>query len=139
MTDKLTPGQRSRNMSRIRSKDTSPEMAVRRIVHGLGFRYRLHRKDLPGKPDLTLPRLKKVIFVHGCFWHQHDDPKCKIVRKPKSRKDYWYPKLRRNVERDREHQKRLKKLGWQFILIWECEVENTSKLTRKLSEFLNRK
>lgn len=106
---------RSENMRRIRSKDTRPEMAVRRIVHGLGYRYRLHRKDIPGKPDLVFPRHRKVIFVHGCFWHQH--PGCQDGRLPKSNTSYWGPKLKRNVERDKTALAELSSLGWEVLVI----------------------
>ena len=136
MADKLTAEQRSENMRRIASKDTSPELIVRKLAHKLGYRFRLHRKDLPGKPDLVFPGKKKVIFVHGCFWHQHDNPSCKIARIPKSRTDYWVPKLRRNVERDKEHLKELKELGWDYLIIWECEVKDIDSLTKTLKNFL---
>src|SRR5262245_61421886 len=100
--DKLTPKRRSENMRRIRSRDMEPELIVRRLVHGMGYRYRLHVKKFPGSPDIVFSRLRKVIFVHGCFWHQHEDPRCKISRMPKSNLDYWKPKLERNHARDIE-------------------------------------
>ena len=109
-------------MSRIGAKDTKPEMIVRRIVHGMGYRYRLHRKDLPGKPDLVFGPRRAVIFVHGCFWHQHPEPECKIARIPKSRLEYWRPKLARNVERDLEHLNALEADGWRVMTVWECET-----------------
>jgi len=137
MADKLTPERRSKNMGNIRSKDTTPEMIVRKLTHSLGYRFRLHRKDLPGKPDLVFPSKKKIIFVHGCFWHQHDDPNCKISRLPKSRIDYWVPKLQKNVERDKEHQKVLASQGWTVLVIWECEVRDTDKLAKKICKFLS--
>jgi len=139
MVDKLTPEERSKNMGNIRSKDTSPEMIVRKQAHRLGYRFRLHSKDLPGKPDLVFPGRKKVIFVHGCFWHQHKDSDCKITRIPKSRTEYWIPKLKRNAERDIQHQKQLLAMGWNFLVIWECEVNDTEMLTGKIWGFLSAK
>jgi DNA mismatch endonuclease, patch repair protein len=139
MVDKLTPKQRSRNMGKIRSKDTSPEMVVRKLVHRLGYRYRLHRKDLPGKPDLTFPSKKKLIFVHGCFWHQHQASSCKIARLPKSKTDYWIPKLQRNAERDIQHRKALKKMGWNSLVIWECETYKMKRLEKRIDKFLSSK
>lgn len=136
MIDKLTKEQRSANMARIRSKSTKPEMIVRKLVHGLGYRYRLHRKDLPGKPDMVFPRRKKIILINGCFWHQHDDPKCKIARIPKSRKEYWIPKLQRNVERDRKQIEELQRLGWDVLVIWECQVKDTKSLVDTIMKFL---
>ena len=134
--DKLTQKQRSENMRRIASKNTSPELIVRKLAHKLGYRFRLHRKDLPGKPDLVFPARKKVIFVHGCFWHHHTDPSCKISRIPKSRTDYWIPKLQRNMDRDKKNLHDLKELGWQYLVIWECEVKDIDKLTNILKSFL---
>ena len=137
MVDKLTPEERSINMSRIQSKDTAPEMIVRKLIFSKGYRYRLHRKDLPGKPDIVLPSKNKIVFVHGCFWHQHNDPKCKIARMPKSKPEYWIPKLKRNVERDTEHQKLLRFKGWKILVVWECEINDVKKLSRKLDRFLS--
>jgi DNA mismatch endonuclease (patch repair protein) len=125
---------RSENMRRIRSKDTAPEMVVRRIAHGLGYRYRLHRHDLPGKPDLVFPGHRKVIFIHGCFWHQH--PGCREGRLPNSRTDYWTPKLTRNVERDAIALKQLADSGWKVLVIWECETMNREAVRQKLLDFL---
>ena len=136
MADKISTERRSENMRRIRSKDMKPEMAVRRLVHGMGYRYRLHRKDLPGKPDLVFPSRKKVIFVHGCFWHQHDDPKCLDGRPPKSNTSYWHEKLKRNVERDATHKKLLRVEGWNCLIVWECETKNLDKLRRTVKQFL---
>ncbi|SUB01977.1 Very short patch repair protein [Pannonibacter phragmitetus] len=136
MADKLSPERRSRNMAAIRSKNTKPEMIVRSLAHGLGFRYRLHRKDLPGKPDLVFGPRRKVIFVHGCFWHLHPDPDCKDARIPQSRRDYWLPKLTRNTERDREHVQQLEAMGWQVLIIWECEVRRPDELKEKILAFL---
>lgn len=109
-------------------------MAVRRMVHAMGYRFRLHRKDLPGKPDLVFPGLGKVIFVHGCFWHQH--PQCREGRLPKSRPEYWEPKLNKNRERDRSSVSALQEAGWGVLVIWECEISKVSDLTQKLSSFL---
>ena len=113
-----------------------PEMIVRRLVHGMGYRYRLHRKDLPGKPDLVFGPRRKVIFVHGCFWHQHNDPACKIARIPKTRLEYWIPKLEKNVERDRQQIDDLSTTGWSVLTIWECETKNIAALIKKLEKFL---
>jgi len=138
MADKLTPKQRSANMARIRSKDMKPEMIVRRLVYALGYRYRLHRKNLPGKPDIVFAKYHKVIFVHGCFWHQHDNPNCLdgSRRKPKSNTSYWNLKLSRNVERDLKNQMYLKQVGWDILVIWECETRDHVALSVKLKKFL---
>lgn len=112
-------------------------MVVRQLVHSLGYRYRIHRKDLPGKPDLAFGPRKKVIFVHGCFWHQHDDPNCLDGRLPKSRLDYWLPKLKRNQLRDRTNQASLAASGWQILTIWDCETRNMDSLEQKLRSFLD--
>jgi len=125
---------RSKTMRAVKDRDTAPEMAVRKIAHGMGFRYRLHRSDLPGKPDLVFPRLKKAIFVHGCFWHQHDCPRG--ARVPKSSQEYWLPKLRRNQERDRENQAKLQESGWELLVIWECEVKDHARLHDRIRVFL---
>ncbi len=122
-------------MSAIRSKGMKPEMTVRSLVHSLGFRYRLHRKDLPGKPDLVFGPRRKVIFVHGCFWHQHPDPACIDGRLPKSRTEYWHTKLARNVERDRLNCETLEDSGWQVMTIWECETTRID-LANRIQEFL---
>lgn len=134
MVDRLTPERRSLHMRRIRKKDTAPEKAVRRTVHALGYRFRLHRRDLPGTPDLVLPRLRKVILVHGCFWHQHEG--CHLARLPKSRPEYWLPKLRRNQERDVSARTNLERLGWTTLEIWECETRDLAALTTRLAAFL---
>lgn len=124
-------------MRRIRSRGTELELAVRRLVHSMGYRYRLHRNDLPGCPDLAFSRRKKVIFVHGCFWHQHKDPNCKIARVPKSRPEYWLPKLQRNVERDALHQIRLRKMGWDVLVVWECQTKDRQILADRIKDFLD--
>jgi DNA mismatch endonuclease (patch repair protein) len=123
-------------MSRVRSKNTKPEMLVRRLVHSLGYRYRLHRKDLPGKPDLVFGPKRKAIFVHGCFWHSHGDPACKMARAPKSRLEYWGPKLARNRERDAEHLTRLAAQGWEVLVIWECQLKDVPALAARVVGFL---
>lgn len=123
-------------MRAIRSAGTKPEMAVRRLAHGMGYRYRLHARKLPGKPDLVFASRRKVIFVHGCFWHQHPKAGCSDARPPRSNPDYWLPKLARNKERDRNAQAELKKLGWSVCVIWECQTRNIPALRRRLKEFL---
>ncbi|MBD3785751.1 MAG: DNA mismatch endonuclease Vsr [Sphingomonadales bacterium] len=133
MADKISPERRSENMRRIRSRDMKPEMAVRRMVHGMGYRYRLHRRDLPGKPDLVFGPRRAVIFVHGCFWHQHD---CRDGHSPKSNTGYWGEKLRRNVERDAEARARLEADGWRVLVIWECEAHELGALSARLVAFL---
>lgn len=136
MADTLTPEQRSERMSAIRAKDTKPELWVRRFLHNRGYRYRLHLKDLPGKPDLVFPGRKKVIFVHGCFWHRHPDPDCKLARLPKSRVEFWTNKLTGNRERDLVNQRRLSDAGWQFFVVWECQLRNSEHLENMLVSFL---
>lgn len=122
-------------MSRVTKKDTKPELAVRSLAHQLGYRFRLHRRDLPGTPDLVLPSRRKVIFVHGCFWHRHDCPLAGRI--PRVRTEYWGPKLDRNVERDRAAQAALEAQGWQTLTIWECEVRDAVALEQRLRNFLD--
>lgn len=131
MTDSFTPARRSANMRAIRSKDTKPEMLVRRAAYALGYRYRLHRRDLPGKPDLAFIGRRKAIFVHGCFWHQHSG--CREASRPKSNTGYWSPKLARNVERDAASLRALDAAGWQVLVIWECDMAD---LRGRLASFL---
>ena len=114
-----------------------PEMVVRRLAHSLGYRYRLHQKHLPGKPDLVFPGKKKVIFVHGCFWHQHADPQCKLSHTPKSNREYWAPKLEGNVKRDRAHEVLLRGMGWECLIIWECQVRTGIGLAESIQHFLD--
>ena len=134
MTDVHTPEQRSRNMAAIRSNNTKPEMIVRKVAHSLGFRFRLHRKNLPGKPDLVFPRSRKVILVHGCYWHMHN---CKYGKvKPKTNTDFWQAKRESNVKRDRKVLRQLKKLGWMYLVIWECQIKNVAQLKETVSAFL---
>lgn len=120
MPDFLTPEERSKRMSRIRSSDTSPELALRRALHALGLRYRLHSKELPGRPDIVLARHKAVVFVHGCFWHRHEG--CKVATTPRSNTAFWQDKFDRNVARDKKVQSLLREKGWKVIVAWECEV-----------------
>src|SRR5210317_1903352 len=122
MVDILTPEKRSWNMSRIKGRDTKPEMKVRSFLHRAGYRFRLHRKDLPGKPDIVLPKYGTVIFVHGCFWHRHK--RCKYAYEPKSRRQFWNKKFEENLHRDRKHKKALHKMGWNVIVVWECQVRD---------------
>ena len=122
-------------MAAIKSGNTKPELVVRSITHKLGYRFRLHRAELPGKPDLVFASRKAVIFVHGCFWHQHSVGTCN-ARPPKSNSNYWLPKLQRNVERDKRNIKQLKASGWKVLTIWECETGDQSRLERLISKFL---
>lgn len=122
-------------MRAVRDRDTKPEMLVRKMVHRLGYRYRLHRADLPGKPDLVFPSRRKVIFVNGCFWHGHD---CKRgARTPKTNTDYWINKVARNLDRDSANLKELRMIGWRPLVIWECELKDSSKLKQRLRRFLS--
>lgn len=130
--DRLTPERRSWLMSRVRARDTSAEMRVRRAAHGLGLRYRLYRRDLPGTPDLVFPKHRVVVFVHGCFWHRH--PGCKKATSPKSRVEFWQSKFDRNVARDRQNVEELRTLGWRVAIIWECEAKVAEALSRHLKE-----
>ncbi len=125
MVDTLTPAQRSERMSRIRSRDTKPEILLRKALHRLGFRYRVHGSGLPGKPDIVLAKYKTAIFVHGCFWHRH--PGCKIATIPKSNTEFWIEKFSRNVARDERSTAKLDELGWRVLVAWECEVDTYSK------------
>jgi DNA mismatch endonuclease (patch repair protein) len=132
--DSVSPSRRSEIMSQIKSKDTWPEMRVRRLLHGLGYRYVLHRRDLPGAPDIVFPSRRKIVFVHGCFWHQHKG--CIDGRIPKTRVAYWKPKLQRNVERNRLNISRLRHAGWKVMQIWECSTTQDNILRKRLSRFL---
>lgn len=130
--DMFTKERRSEIMARITGKDTQPELTVRRILHMMGLRFRLHRADLPGKPDIVLPKWKTVIFVHGCFWHGHDCKKGSGRRRPKSNKGYWNHKLDRNIKRDAAHAERLRELGWKRVVIWVCETTDRNRLEKRL-------
>jgi len=133
--DILTKEKRSWNMSRIKGKDTKPELLVRSLLHKMGYRFRLHRKDLPGKPDIVLPKHRTVIFVHGCFWHRHKG--CKYSYNPKSRIEFWKNKFKENIKRDKKKQAELKNDGWRIMIIWECELLDPEKLQTRISETLN--
>ena len=133
--DTLTPAERSTRMSLVRSKNTKPELCVRRLVHGMGFRYRLHDSSLPGKPDLVFPGKGKIIFVHGCFWHRHGG-RCKFTRWPKSKLDFWKPKLEGNHRRDRIVGRALRRLGWRVLVLWECQLKNAEVVAERVSKFL---
>lgn len=136
MVDRLSKSQRSENMRRIRSRDTKPELLVRRQIFKLGYRYRLGRKDLPGKPDLVFGPRRKVIFVHGCFWHQHSITDCIDGKRPKSNTEYWNAKLDRNVDRDRINYGKLAELGWEVLTIWDCETADIPEIVRRITRFL---
>jgi DNA mismatch endonuclease, patch repair protein len=133
MTDVFDAEKRSAVMRAVKSKDTTPEMKVRRLLHRAGYRFRLHRADLPGKPDIVFPSKRAAIFVHGCFWHQH--PGCHYADRPSSNNPYWNKKLNRNVERDKAHVAALKEQGWKVLTLWECEIRNIDVLP-KVEELL---
>lgn len=139
MPERINPRTRSENMRRIRSSDTKPEMIVRRLTHAMGFRYRLHAKDLPGKPDLVFRPHRKVIFVHGCFWHQHDCNECDRTHNPKSNLSYWSVKLMKNVNRDKDNLQKLAILGWSTLVIWECKTNDEAYLKKVIADFLEAK
>ena len=132
--DIISKERRSWNMGRIRSKDTKPEIIVRSLLHRAGYRFRLHCRNLPGTPDIVLPKYKSIIFVHGCYWHRHED--CKYAYIPKSREDFWEKKFKANVERHKKVSHQLQELGWRQLVVWECETKNLERLIDKLSEFL---
>ena len=133
MPDRYSPAARSAIMARVKAANTRPELAVRRVFHRLGYRFRLHRRDLPGTPDLVLPKYRAVVFVHGCFWHQHHCPRGR--RQPASRREYWEPKLARNVQRDATSARALRQLGWRILTIWECQV-GAPDLPDRITRFL---
>lgn len=133
MTDRVDSRRRSKMMSRIRGRDTAPEVVVRRIAHGLGLRFRLYRKDLPGRPDLVFPRRRSVVFVHGCFWHRHAG--CRFAYDPKTRVGFWSEKFSRNVARDRDSEEALHALGWRVLVIWECETRDRTALEERLLDY----
>jgi DNA mismatch endonuclease (patch repair protein) len=132
--DRLTPEARRANMRAVRRKDTAPEMTVRRLLHAAGYRYRLHVHKLPGSPDIVFPSKLKVVFVHGCFWHGHD---CRAGRPPQSRQDFWLPKIARNQQRDLAALQTLSDLGWQSIVVWQCELRDLETLSDRLISFLD--
>jgi DNA mismatch endonuclease (patch repair protein) len=131
--DTRTPEQRRRIMQSVRQKDTAPELAVRRGLHALGYRFRLHTKDLPGRPDLVFPSRRRVIFVHGCFWHGHDCPKGRL---PASRLDYWRPKVAANKERDERTVNMLERAGWRCFVVWQCQTRDIGQTVNKIVDFL---
>jgi DNA mismatch endonuclease (patch repair protein) len=131
--DTFTPAERSAVMRRVRGKDTEPEMVVRRMIHRMGLRYALHRRDLPGNPDLVFVSRARIVFVHGCFWHGHS---CRSGRnRPSSNRGYWIPKLERNCARDRANQRALRRAGWRVLTIWECETRKPERLRARLERF----
>jgi len=136
MTDIFNPGRRSEVMSRIRAKNTAPELVVRSMVHRMGFRFRLHDRKLPGCPDLVLARLGRVIFVHGCFWHGH--PGCKKSKLPESNREFWEAKISTNFARDRRNIAALRKVGWKVLVVWQCSLRNRARTKRRLQQFLER-
>lgn len=135
MTDTVSPETRSRVMAQVKSKGMKPEMKVRRLLHGLGYRYRLQRADMPGKPDLVFPSRRKVVFVNGCFWHNHSD--CPRVRIPATNRDYWLSKLERNKARDERNIHLLNDIGWSVMTVWECELKDLREPTKRLVAFLD--
>lgn len=134
MADRISREHRSWNMSRIRGTDTKPELIVRSLLHRMGYRFRLRRKDLPGKPDIVLPKFRTVVFVHGCFWHRHG--RCKYAYTPKTRIEFWTTKFRQNVDRDSRVRRELHALGWNSVVVWECELRDLEKLADRLRESL---
>lgn len=126
---------RRRIMSAVRGRNTKPEMVVRRLLHSMNYRYRLHRKDLPGSPDIVFGKKRKAIFVHGCFWHRH--PGCSKATSPRTRAEFWSEKFERNVERDRQAESRLADMGWRSLVVWECEIREPETLTSRLRRFLD--
>ncbi len=136
LMDTLSPAARSHRMARIGARNTKPEMVVRRLLYAMGYRYRLHAKDLPGTPDIVFRGRRKAIFVHGCFWHRHADRNCKLARMPKSRLDFWAPKLEANRVRDAANIERLESMGWQVLLVWECRLQDREQLGNTLRHFV---
>ena len=136
MADIMTPEQRSHCMAQVKSKGMRPEMIVRSLVHRMGYRFWLHRRDLPGTPDLVLPKYRAAIFVNGCFWHWHPDTMCPIAKMPKSNLSYWRPKLTRTRERDRMQTKELEELGWRVLTVWECSLHDLDAVTETIRDFL---
>lgn len=135
MTDVFSKEKRSWIMSRVKGRDTKPELLVRAVVHRMGYRFRVHRRDLPGNPDIVLPRHRKVIFVHGCFWHGHEG--CRRATRPATNEPFWNQKLDSNIERDERFKTELRRLGWKVLVVWECETHKPEKLISKLSSFLD--
>lgn len=134
MSERLNSEQRSRNMAAVKNKNTAPEIVVRRTLHRLGYRFRLHGRDLPGSPDIVLPRHRTAVFVHGCFWHGHNCPR---GARPATRTEFWNAKLDHNLERDRKNAELLKSLDWRVLVIWECETKNHQKLEQLIVDFFH--
>lgn len=136
MADQLSPQRRSRLMSKVRSKNTNPEIRVRKVMHSLGLRFRLHKTDLPGTPDIVLPKLRTVVFVHGCFWHRHKG--CRRASIPSSNVAFWREKFDRNIARDKQNRALLRKLGWRSVVIWECQTSDQNRLSSKIKLLLSK-
>lgn len=136
MVDSLSPSERSERMSRIRSRDTKPELVLRKLLHGAGFRFRLCVSDLPGRPDIILPKFRTAIFVQGCFWHRH--PRCKVASSPKSNTKFWVEKFKANVRRDRRNCRQLRELGWRVFIVWECQLRSTQKAMHAMKRLVSR-
>ena len=136
MADRVSEIKRSWIMSRVKGRDTKPELLVRSIIHRLGYRFRLHRRDLPGNPDIVLPKFKKIVFVHGCFWHQHHG--CPRANRPSSNTKFWNLKLDSTIARDRENLQRLSELGWKSLIVWECETKDKDALRDRLISFIEK-
>ncbi|WP_213378867.1 very short patch repair endonuclease [Allochromatium tepidum] len=134
MPDRFTPQERSRIMSLVKGRDTKPEKVVRSLLHAMGYRFRLHRNELPGKPDIVLPKYRKAIFIHGCFWHGHAG--CRRAARPESNADFWNKKIDENMARDKKAQAELKNSGWDLLVIWQCEMKDLEKLRRNLNQFI---
>ncbi len=134
MVDRICSARRSANMSRIKGRDTRPELHVRHLLHTLGYRYLLHSAGLPGKPDIIFSKRRKVIFVHGCFWHRHEG--CRNAALPKSNTEFWEVKLSRNVERDQQNLEKLSELGWSILVVWECDIKTNTRMSDELIHFL---
>lgn len=135
--DVFSQAKRSLIMSKVRGKNTKPELVVRSLLHRMGYRFRLHRRDLPGNPDIVLPRHKKVIFVHGCFWHGHKD--CLRAKRPTTNEAFWNEKLSKNIERDKRYRKELETLGWSVLLVWSCRIKDPEALREELESFMNQR
>jgi DNA mismatch endonuclease (patch repair protein) len=135
MTDVFTTRKRSWIMSRVRGRDTKPEIIVRSIIHRMGYRFSLHRRDLPGKPDVVLPRYRKIIVINGCFWHGHKN--CLRSKRPSTHTKFWNRKLDKNIDRDKRSRSELEKMGWNVLVIWECEIQKPDKIVDKLRRYLN--
>lgn len=134
MADRLTPEARSRLMAAVKGRDTTPELVVRSLAHSLGYRFRIHRRDLPGSPDLTFPSRRKAVFVHGCFWHRHEG--CRKATTPKSNEAFWQAKFARNVARDARNEWDLRAAGWNVLVVWQCETLDRDHLAERLTAFL---